>query len=336
VDLMIAALRKPGRRWALVAVTLLALVFLSPLVVRPALKRVRAAAQRDADSRPATGLARILRELQFSLADMCYNKSTLYLHSGVRYSVLEEDAFGDPVRQDFEAGQVDDAATTESPSGETPQAQAAPTRKGDRNAYEHVRAVPFIASEKEDFRGIIGKVEREVKPYSTEHVPHKKQQEALPWLRLATILNPEHGKAWIGAADTLRRTGRTTQAIELLQKALVLNPILPDKPYDRYEIPYMLAHLYIDEQRAFEPALEVLKPTIDRGEKDFKRLDEVQQDWLAFCFRYAIQAYRKTGDLASGIATAKRAVRLYPDDKPMWLALWKLERIQKERNAETP
>lgn len=321
-------LQKPWNRWIIVLAGLVVLGLISPTVVNNRLaKSIRFTMRPDRETDQSSGLLAVFRELQFSLADMCFNKSTLYMHSGVRYAVVYEDAVSERIQNETEGDQTPDAS--KEPAGQDGHGHESEAE----HDQEHEDIVPWIPPKDQDFRGILGDVEREVKPTTTEHAHHSKEEEALPWLRLATIINPQHEKAWMGAAATLvekKGDAGTSDAIALLELAVQINPLQEGKAYSMYGLQWQLAHYYYMKTSRQDRAIETLERAVERGEKDFGRLDDVQQDWLSFCVRDLIQFYRKAGRLDDAIETCRRGMVLYPEDGVIQRAL---RRILRQRDA---
>lgn len=340
---MAGALEKASHRWTVVFVGLVVLAGISPIIVEPVANQIHIARIPQPTHDESSGIVGLFRELQTSLADMCYNKSTHYQHRGVRYRVACEDILSSRIEEDQ---QQHLAATEEAAS---PAAAAVKDRRNhegrEDEAHEHEAHThpSLIPTREEDFRGIVGDVEREIKPYATDHVAHVKPQEALPWLRLATWINPEHEKAWVATAFWLQGTKRsnpeaTSQAIALMEQAVALNPLREDRPYDKQGLIYMLAHLYLAEAKNPRRALEVLKPAIARGEKDLlaEQLDAGQRDWLLFNFRDMAHAYRKLGLHEEAIAVCKRGIALFPEDGTLRISLRREKRLLQKARQRSP
>lgn len=337
---MVLGLDKRWKRWIAIVFGLVVLTIVGPAIVDPIAREIRLSRMPDVERDRSSGVVRLLRGLQMSLADMCYNKSTHYQHSGVRYRIpCQPDIAGEEIKHDQEKFAESESATTATAGAEHAHqgevAQGEHAHGGPVHEHEH-KHPPLIPTKEEDFRGIIGDVEREVKPFSTVHMHHTKPEEALPWLRLATWINPEHEKAWVASAFWLKGTGKahaTSQAIELLKKAIALNPMRDDQPYRKISIRYMLGHIYLEMKDA-RRALEVLEPTLEHGEKDFAQLDDIQRDWLAFCFRDAAHACRMLARSLQeadyhkhAIEICERGLALFPDDGPLRKTLKREKRL---------
>jgi hypothetical protein len=337
---------RTAMRWLLVVLGLTVMGAIGPRIVDPMAKKIRLTRQVDPERDKSSGIVRLFRGFQLSLADMCYNKSTEYQHSGILYRDFDEDILADEVAEDQQKDTVDsgDGATTATEGSHSPDDEHAhETEPADEHEHEdehgHDHAHPevpnLILGPEEDFRGIIGDVERLVKPYTTEHVPHVKAKESLPWLWLATWINPEHEKAWVALSFFLhgsKAPDATTQAITLLERAFRANPRREGVPYDKYGLRYMLAHLYFVEAQNLQRAIEIYQETIRWGLKDYNQLDPIQKDWLNFSFRDAVQLYRHLGEYDKALDLCNLGIKLFPDDGPMRKTRRRLIRKLKETN----
>jgi hypothetical protein len=311
-----------------VALAILAAV--SPLIVGPVTERIRFSLMPDRERDESSGIVRVFRGLQFSLADICYAKSIHYQHRGILYQFADENILGEEISEEQSHLAEGTETTTASAAGASKaggahvhQADELKPTSGTAEAHEHVhKNITIIPTQERDFRGLIGDVERAVKPFDLTHVKHTEPMEALPWLRLATWINPEHENAWVATAFWLKGTGRqnrpaTSQAIALLERAVALNPPRKGQPYDKHGLVYMLAHLYLVEGSNPRKALEILEPFLKHGEEDFSQLNEVQRDWLSYSFRDAVQACRKLGQHEKAVEICRRGIVLFPDDGPL-------------------
>jgi len=350
---MAVRLSKPSQRWAVVIAALAMLAGVSPLLVGRIAELIPFPLTPDRERDESSGVVRIFRGLQMSLADICYAKSTHYQHRGILYQILDEDILGEEInKEQNQLTEGADKATSPTSAAAKPDEPAKPgaspnghTHEG-QTAEEHKHAGPRITeipTRARDFRGIIGEVERKVKPFELGHVEHTQPIEALPWLRLATWINPGHEKAWVATAFWLKGTSRrnpraTSQAIALLEQAVALNRPRPDQPYEKQGLVYMLGNLYLIESNNPAKALALLEPVLKQGEKDFAQLGEVQRDWLTFNFRNAALACRKLNQHEEAIEICRRGIALiFPvEDKPLKQILRREQQLLKKARETKP
>jgi len=343
------ALEKPSQRWVFVGGLLAVIAGVAPLIVRPVTGQIRVTLIPDEERDKSSGVLQVFRGLQMSLADICYNKSTVYQHSGILYQIEDEDIVSEDIRDEQRGATV--VAESTSPTapialkgGKKAVTTAAAHKTGDHEHEEDQHVHPrltTISPREQDFRGIIGDVERAVKPFDLAHVRHVKPEEALPWLRLATWINPDHEMAWVATAFWLqgtkaRNANATSQAIALLEQARLLNLPREGRPFEKHGLVYELAHLYLMEAKNPARALEILEPIVTRGEKDFAQLDPVQRDWLSFNFRDTVEACKKLGLHEKAVEYGRRGVALFPDDGPLRVSLRREIQLLQKGKGKAP
>jgi len=186
----------------LLAVLLLANAALGPSLQRSvqSARAVYSAGNTDAalEARNENAFALILGEVRATAADLMFIKTERYLHQGVGYrphlkldSPDEHKHFGS-----CETGGV-------------------PT---------------LIRGKPDDFRGFLGDIEREVKPYLDASKPHKHggANELVPWFRLMTLSNPQYVRGYRVGAYTLMTDGKWQEAVDFLNEGIERNKDNPD------------------------------------------------------------------------------------------------------------
>jgi tetratricopeptide (TPR) repeat protein len=155
----------------------------------------------------------LLGQLQLSIGDLMWLKSMEYLHVGLvqRMPTRAEEAHGHMRHES----------------------------QGTAAGLGHVEGVNMTLDEDRDFRGWLGRIEREIKPYSTAH-QHDDPVEIIPWYQLAVRLNPRLERLYtLGAfymADFAHEPG---EARELLLAGMTANP-------QSWEIRAALGRLYVE------------------------------------------------------------------------------------------
>lgn len=183
-------------------------------------------------NRSAPGI--ILGEIRASMSDVMFIKTERYLHSGVAYKLeLDYDALSSK-------GQVKDKAMEEHDDHE--HEGHAHEHAGHDHDHEHEElpdeesqifkcqgADTVIKTREKDFRGFIGDLHRQVKPWidPTEPHMHTKGKELIPWYRMMTWSDPHHVRGYMIGAWWLKRHGDEDQlkeAISFLQEGIDNNP----------------------------------------------------------------------------------------------------------------
>jgi hypothetical protein len=148
--------------------------------------------------RNTSAIATMLGEFRTGLSDVLYIKTERYLDSGIAYQPHFEDA----------ALAADKHAT-----------------EGDGDDSSHAGTPTLISSPDKDYRGIIGALQREVKPWADPSMGHKHSdgRELLPWFKLMTVSDSHYirgytvGGYWLSLHDQ-------SEAVQFLRDGLKSNP----------------------------------------------------------------------------------------------------------------
>lgn len=125
----------------------------------------------DREVRNSSAFATILGELRTNMSDLMFMKTERYLHGGVAYMPhLNVDKLA-------QTGEISDQNAT---AGNAPGSTVIP-EKG------------------KDFRGYVGYLHRQVKPWQDPNAPHTHTsgEELLPWYRLMTLTDPNNRRAYL-------------------------------------------------------------------------------------------------------------------------------------------
>jgi tetratricopeptide (TPR) repeat protein len=163
-------------------------------------------------ARNQSAFSKILGETRATAADLLFVKTLNYAHAGVAYASTKG----------FDAsGELEGCGP------------GIPT---------------LIRSASEDFRGFLGDLERQVKPYqdsSKTHV-HTEETELMPWYRIITLSNPNFVRAYRIGSSILSRDGKWEEAQQFLEEGLKQNAENPE----RFLLYHSLAYLYLTLARA--------------------------------------------------------------------------------------
>ncbi len=228
--------------------------------------------------------ASLLGQFRTSFSALLYLRADLYVHGGVEMRPLTKE---EEKRGRTGASQAKDEA--EKLDGDT-------------------AIVTVIPSEREDFRGIFGDVERSVASYKdmSEH-HHQSPTQTLPLFQLMTWIDPQFIDAWTSAAQIIlweNKKESAKLAISFLQRGLDENPqsidLLsemaychmrdishPEAPTDRYSeaLPFLL--------QAKKVGLENAKTLSDQEVSSLK--DNFRK--LCICYR-ELHKYQEMRDIA--------------------------------------
>ncbi len=207
--------------------------------------------------RNSSAVARILGEFRANLGDLIVMKTEVYLDSGIRYEPhLDAEAIansgkvqakgrppatGDDAARKFELRLASEKmresasirpgeAKTESDHGHDHDHDHDTTgtdAHGPDGDHEHPDTI--IPTPERDFRGFLGRLHREVKPWRDPRLPHRHTAgtELLPWYRLATLGDPQNVRGYmIGSwwLKSMKDQKQITEALKFVEEGARNNP----------------------------------------------------------------------------------------------------------------
>jgi len=198
------------------------------------------------------------------------------------------------------------------------QARPMPDSHAGHN-HDHTE-LSWIPSEKADFRGFIGVIQREVQPYGKHEFAQGSQ--ILPWYRVQTAINPRHGRAYVIAGWLLLKAkdeeDHLTQAELFLKEGAKNNP-------DFFSIHVMLGRVLLAQDRhadaieIFSQAREIaLKKRPPDGKPEPHVWEDSDEEDFGFAVRYIpyIQ-FRILKDLTAAEKSTSDGLKLMPKDQPL-------------------
>lgn len=158
--------------------------------------------------RNSSALAAMMGEFRTSISDIMFMKTERYLHGGVAYlphhsesALSAEDLAADAEEHQSELGLPDD------------------------DEYDHSGTPTVIPPPDRDFRGWIGALHREVRPWrdpARAHI-HTDGRDLLPWFRVMTQIDPRYIRGYVAGGFWLAQADRL-QAIDFVAEGLQHNP----------------------------------------------------------------------------------------------------------------
>ena len=203
-----------------------ALFIASPLlttgvVMQTAVTGTRADDPEAREQRNSSAIAVILGDLRANLGDLIFIKTERYLDNGIAYMPhLDTEAMTasgtiqtsgtsaeDAQKKMLRGVESEDMADT---------ARLRPDQKVEEKPHEIVPTI--IKTMDQDYRGFIGNLEREVKPWRDPRLPHQHTagSELLPWYRLATMSDPHNVRCYMIGAWWLKSMHNPKQIAEAL------------------------------------------------------------------------------------------------------------------------
>ncbi|AXA36082.1 MAG: hypothetical protein D6691_05250 [Candidatus Hydrogenedentota bacterium] len=236
--------------------------------------------------RNSSAIATILGEFRTNLSDMLFIKTERYLHGGVAYMPhIDTDELA-------RSGEVEHTQQMKDEHTTTPHvASMMPLQTHDEHTTEeelHHEPATLIRTPENDFRGFIGALEREVKPWRDPRLPHEHRGgiELLPWYRLATLVDPTNVRAYMIGAWWLKSLGKDEQlleAIKFLDEGIESNP----EAFQLYLMKGYILHALKREEEAsasFRQAVELMaKQRPESGELGPKWTHYNEEDAIAAC-----------------------------------------------------
>ena len=253
-------------------------------------------------ARNTSAVARLFGELRTSMSDIMFVKTERYLHNGIGYAphITEKD--------------ISDPDSVQTDYSGTPTLIRPPT---------------------EDWRGFIGDIEREVKPWLDPkvHMSHERGIELLPWFRLMTLVNPHRIRGYrIGAFLMMSR-----ESVDSLQEAWdYIKEGLENNP-DSHELRHVQVRLIQQdlalqkahgrapdpeaERKSLEIALEVARKGIEaaagnrpeRGWEGQGRPAEMEDSFLGL-LHYEVFLLRRLGRNEEALRCAVKSMERFGSD----------------------
>ncbi len=174
-------------------------------------------------ARNASSIAVLFGELRTSMSDILFVKTQVYLHGGVAYVPHHE---AQQLSVEKMVGQEDaHHAATGVHAGCCPHHLAGPCDHDDDSHHCHFGEQTVIPPPSRDYRGFIGRLHRQVKPWQDPSLPHVHTDgtELLPWFRIMTITDPNYimgyslGSWWVSQHDR-------EMALDFLAEGIRKNP----------------------------------------------------------------------------------------------------------------
>lgn len=258
--------------------------------------------------RNSSAISQLLGEFRTSMSDIMFMKTELYLHSGVAFTphLTESDA------------------------------------KGTADALDTSGVGTIIPTAEQDFRGIVGHMERAIQPWQDPNQPHVHSggNELLPWYRLMTLSDPHYVRGYMLGGYWLKRDNYA-EALKFLDEGIANNPNAFQLHYTKGQI-YNSRIISIADQgndveldqlrelahRSFLRAAEIVLQQRPQGETVRGLVwwtDYVEEDARG-SLRLAVLYEGRFGDPAKALKLGREALERVEQDGPLTSMVGKLER----------
>ncbi len=240
----------------------------------------------DLDVHESNGSVSLLGQFRTSVTSWLWLRTDLYLHNGVEMRPLTD-------------GEVRNGRTG---VGSADHQELA--------AIDADKLVTVIPAKSEDFRGILGDLERATRAYKDMAMhTHNDPETAFPLFRLMTWIDPNFVPGWTSGASLIARksTRRAiVQSLEFLQVGLQYNPA---------SIPILvqLGSLNAGRLRRFDVALRYLQKATEVGQKP--RLTEDDNESLVDGYRWLALIYREQHEPELLAHVLREGLKRFPDDR---------------------
>ena len=230
--------------------------------------------------------ASLFGQFRSSMADFLYMKVDKYLHNGVEIRGVTA-----PEKQRA-------VAAVRSAKGE----EAYAAHGGDETTT--------VPSRRDDWRGVLGDIERETQPYKdmSAHT-HRDPKEALPLFRLMTVSNPQFIPGYvIGASMIARDKTKYAEALAFLREGERNNP-------ESIEIKAEIGMFYDAKLSRYADAEKPLREALRiAARRDPQSLTDDEKEAWQNTFRYLVLAYRYQGKRDAAHDAAVAGLKLFPGD----------------------
>lgn len=162
--------------------------------------------------RNSSAIATMIGEFRTSMSDILFIKTERYLHAGVAYvphmdeSVMTAEQLSEEVDEHQDELGIPDESEFDIDES-------------------HAGTPTLIPAADQDFRGFIGRLHREVKPWRDPARPHihTDGRELLPWFRVMALVDPHHVRGFVAGGFWLQAEDLDL-AIDFINEGLSHNP----------------------------------------------------------------------------------------------------------------
>jgi len=308
----------------------------------------------DLEARNQNAFALIIGEIRATAADLMFIKTERYFHSGVTYkphmdmnkmATTGERAAKEPEHDDHH--ECDASCHHEHKTPEAlPGVEGTEPHQHDEHcehAGTHAGGVPtLIRTAAQDFRGFLGHLERETKPFrDPKHDHHVTTgDELLPWYRLMTLSDPHNLRGYMIGTMVLMQAKKPDEALSFIQEGIKKNRGNPRA----FRLYASLAQVRWRSGR-LEKALAAARKGYEMGKavrptagkigavrKGVLWTEDLENDFL-FAARFVPLFLERKGNLAEALRVAQEVASLAPEDPA---TTHMIERFQKELSEHQP
>jgi hypothetical protein len=176
----------------------------------------------------------------------------------------------------------------------------------------HVLVIPPA---NEDFRGVLGDLERSVKPYAGADgkMFSKDSAQTIPFYRLMTWADPHYIQGYTVGATFINKVGKETDAaLEFLHEGARFNP-------SSFEIQTELGHIYLVYKKDYAAAEKHLLRAVELVPKG--KLTELEEEGRTDAYRWLALNYVQWDKPTEAVRIARYGLMLIGEDPSLNLVL---------------
>jgi len=289
----------------------------------------------DLEARNKNAFALILGEIRATAADLMFIKTERYIHGGIAYrphlnmnriATTGEVTAVTPSNKDHHE-ETEPILSVDTHGGE-PHEIAPAEDHGHHEPGQCPGGVPtLIRTASQDFRGFLGKLERETKPFQDPKLPHHhgRKDELLPWYRLMTLTDPQNLRGYMIGTMLLRFANRPDEALSFIREGIEKNHGNPQA----FRLYASLTQIHWKSGR-LEKALDAARTGYEMGKpvrpeggeagavrKGVKWTDDLENDFMFVARFYPLLLERK-GEEDEALRLTEEVASLAPDDAWAW------------------
>ncbi|MCC6697089.1 MAG: hypothetical protein IT365_15790 [Candidatus Hydrogenedentes bacterium] len=229
----------------------------------------------------------LLGQVRMSIGDLMWLKTLEYLHNGIIYRMPTE--------------------------AERSQGAEAHEFTGMGAGAAHVDGPTLVPGKEQDWRGVLGTLNRHIEPWRPGHAQHSDPQELIPWYQVLVRFNPHCVQAYVNGAFFMADfAGEPERARDFLLAGADKNPW-------SFEIQATLGKLYFERFQDYELARDTLKSATALAQEEkayLKRhedaFDEIQEQLLGETYLFLARSYEELGDYDRAVDTAEAGMKAVP------------------------
>jgi len=229
----------------------------------------------------------LMGQLQMSVGDLMWLKTLEYLHNGIIYRMPSEHEQCQGVRAAEFTGMGAGVAHKDGPS--------------------------LIPEEARDWRGVLGKMNRNIEPWRPGHAQHSDPQELIPWYQVLVKFNPHYVQAYTNGAFFMSDfAGQPKMGRDFLIAGAKKNPW-------SFEIEAVLGRIYFDYFKDYEKAADALGKATQLAKEEQRalakrddKLDNVQEQLLSEAYLFLARSYTELAQYEEALAVCEEGLKEVP------------------------